>query len=390
MWARPSYRVGRRDGGGVAGDHGPPGPPRGAPDGTARVRTTGQNRFRSTGQGPRDPDPARAVDPPATGRSSRDHPEGHRERGHRPGPHHPRRPLVAPARHRSGRDRGVDRVLRRDARGAGRAARPLHHVAAAPARAGASRLGAVAVLHRLRQHHPDRPGAVVPGRRGDRAALPGVDPVERGGDGAPRAAPGRRGRRAHLDLRVGGVAVRGRLQLVLPRQGPPRRRRPRLHPGPRLPRHLRPRLPRGPPGRPAPRRLPPGALARRAGRRPAVVPAPAADAGVLGAPDGVDGPRPDQRDLPGALRPLPAQPRDEGHQPAAHLGVPRRRRDGRAGVARGDPRRGGRGPRQPDLRHQLQPAAPRRAGARQRQGHPGAGVVLPRRGLERRQGHLGP
>ena len=55
-----------------------------------------------------------------------------------------------------------------------------------------------------------------------------------------------------------------------------------------------------------------------------------------------------------------------------------------------DPRRGGRGPRQPDLRHQLQPAAPRRAGARQRQGHPGAGVVLPRRGLERRQGHLGP
>ncbi len=80
---------------------------------------------------------------------------------------------------------------------------------------------------------------------------------------------------------------------------------------------------------------------------------------------------------------------DQGHLPAAHLGVPRRRRDGRAGVPRRHPRRGRRGPGQPDLRHQLQPAAPRRAGARQRQGHPGTGVVLPRRGLERHQGRSG-
>ena len=49
-----------------------------------------------------------------------------------------------------------------------------------------------------------------------------------------------------------------------------------------------------------------------------------------------------------------------------------------------------RGPGQPDLRHQLQPAAPRRPGARQRQDHPGAGVVLPRRRLERHQGGVGP
>ena len=41
-------------------------------------------------------------------------------------------------------------------------------------------------------------------------------------------------------------ALRGRLQPLLPRQGPPRRRRPDLLPGPRLPRHVRPRLPRGP------------------------------------------------------------------------------------------------------------------------------------------------
>ena len=53
-------------------------------------------------------------------------------------------------------------------------------------------------------------------------------------------------------------------------------------------------------------------------------------------------------------------------------------------------RRGQRGARQPDLRHQLQPAAPRRPGARQRQDHPGARGVLPRRRLERHQGRLGP
>ena len=51
--------------------------------------------------------------------------------------------------------------------------------------------------------------------------------------------------------------------------------------------------------------------------------------------------------------------------------------------------RGPRGARQPHVRHQLQPAAARRARARQRQDHPGAGVVLPRRRLERHQGRLG-
>ena len=45
--------------------------------------------------------------------------------------------------------------------------------------------------------------------------------------------------------------------------------------------------------------------------------------------------------------------------------------------------------RQPDLRHQLQPAAARRPGPRQRQDHPGIGRRLPRRRLERHQGHLG-
>ena len=74
---------------------------------------------------------------------------------------------------------------------------------------------------------------------------------------------------------------------------------------------------------------------------------------------------------------------------AARLGVPRRRRDGRARVAgrdlAGQPGEAG----QPHLRGELQPAAPRRPGARQREDHPGAGGELPRRRLERDQGRSG-
>ena len=279
-------------------------------------------------------------------------------------------------------------VARRGRRLRGPQPGPLPDALAAPAGPGEPGRRPQPAQHRLHQHDPVRERAVVPRRRARRAADPGVRPVERGDHGAPGAAPRGRRRRPHLDLRLVGVVLRGRLQPLLPRQGPPRRRRPDLLPGPRLPRHVRPGLPRGPAQRGPARRLPPGALAP--GRRAVVLPAPAADAAVLGVPDRVDGPRPDQRDLPGALQPLPAQPRDQGHQPAARVGVPRRRRDGRARVARRDRRRGPRGARQPDLRHQLQPAAPRRPGPRQRQGHPGARVVLPRRGLERHQGDLGP
>ncbi len=193
---------------------------------------------------------------------------------------------------------------------------------------------------------------------------------------------------AHLHLRVLGQLLRGRLQPLLPRQGPPRRRRPDLLPGPRLPRHVRPGVPRGPPDREPARRLPPGAVPP--GRGAPVVPPSAPHAGVLGVPHRLHGPGPDERDLPGPVQPLPAQPWHQGHQPAARLGLPRRRRDGRAGVARGHRHRRARGAGQPHLRHQLQPAAAGRAGPRQRQDHPGAGVVLPRCRLERHQGHLGP
>ena len=83
---------------------------------------------------------------------------------------------------------------------------------------------------------------------------------------------------------------------------------------------------------------------------------------------------------------------DRGIKPnvqLAGLGLPGRRRKRRAGDARRDHAGRAREARQPDLRHQLQPAAARRPGARQRQDHPGARSGLPRRRLERHQGASG-
>ncbi len=51
----------------------------------------------------------------------------------------------------------------------------------------------------------------------------------------------------------------------------------------------------------------------RPGPGPQLVPASAPDARLLGVPDGVDGPRADQRHLPGALQPLPPEPRPPRH-----------------------------------------------------------------------------
>ena len=169
-------------------------------------------------------------------------------------------------------------------------------------------------------------------------------------------------------------------------KGQRRRRRHHLFPGPRLARHLRARVPRRAAlGREA-GELPPRAAP---GRRAVVVSASVADAGLLGVPDRLDGARPDHVDLPGALQSLPRGSRPEEAVDRQGLGVPRRRRDRRARIARRHQPRGAREARQPDLRHQLQPAAPRRPGARQRPDHPGARSDLPRRRLERHQGALG-
>ena len=150
-------------------------------------------------------------------------------------------------------------------------------------------------------------------------------------------------------------------------------------------RHLCARLHGRPAERGAAAQLPPGS--RRQGHLE--LPAPEADARVLAVPDRVDGPGPVDGDLPGALPEVPARPRHRRHRQSQGLGVLRRRRDGRTRVARRHRPGGAREARQPDLRHQLQPAAPGRPGARQRQDHPGARGRVPRRGLERHQAAVG-
>ena len=181
---------------------------------------------------------------------------------------------------------------------------------AAPARAGPGAAGRRArpAQHRLHQHDPARARALVPRRRVRRAAHPRLYPLERRRHGVPGQPAGPRRRRPHRDLRLGRQPVRGRLQPLLPRQGPRRVRRPGLLPGSRRARHLRPRLPGGPADRAAARRLPAGTVPP--GRGPAVVPASAADAGLLGVPHRLHGPRRHQRHLPGPLQPVPAGPRD--------------------------------------------------------------------------------
>ena len=152
-----------------------------------------------------------------------------------------------------------------------------------------------AALHRqhpLHQHHPTSRAAAVPGQPRNRAAHQEPGPLERAGDGGEGEQGRRRDRRPHLDLRVGGHALRSRLQPLLQGQGRRSRRRHHLLPGTRGAGHLRPRVPRRTTlGREA-RELPPRA---EAGRRALVVSASLADAGLLGVPHGVDGPRSDLR-----------------------------------------------------------------------------------------------
>ncbi len=135
-----------------------------------------------------------------------------------------------------------DELLERSGAGA----RPLPDAAATGAGRRTAGRASVADIDRLRQHHPHRDGAVVPRRRGRRTSLPSLDQVERRHHGAPRPASGSRCGRPYFDLCLIGGALRSRLQPFLPRQIASRRRRPGVHPGPCLPRHLRPGVPGGP------------------------------------------------------------------------------------------------------------------------------------------------
>ena len=289
-----------------------------------------------------------------------------------------------------GRDPGVDRLLRRAPSthdGRQRARFLMLQAARARPRAPGRRAGAA--QHRLHQH-ASRPSASR-GSRATRTSSAGSGPTSAG---TPRSwsagptAPGGVGGHIATYASAASLYEVGFNHFFRGKDHGRRHGRPDLLPGPRRAGHLRPRLPGGPAHRAAPRRLPAGDVAR---------------------PDGLSSyphPRlmPDFWEFPTVsmgLGPIGAiyQARfnryldargiaDTSQQP--RLGLPRRRRDGRARVARRDRRRRPRGAGQPHLRHQLQPAAPRRPGARQRQDHPGAGVLLPRRRLERHQGDLGP
>ena len=193
--------------------------------------------------------------------------------------------------------------------------------------------------------------------------------LERDGDGGARQQERRRARRPHRELRLGGHAVRRRLQPFLAR---------------------------------AQRRTTAATWSTsRATRRPASTRAPSSKAASPRSScdnfrQEVDGKglssyphpwlMPDFWQFPTVsmgLGPMQAiyqarfmkylQDRGiadtEGRKVWAFM---RRRRDGRARIAGRDRHGGAREARQPDLRRQLQPAAPRRPGARQRQDHPGA------------------
>ena len=141
-----------------------------------------------------------------------------------------------------------------------------------------------------------------PGQPGDRTAHQEPRALECDGHGRAREPAVGGHRRPHLDVRVGGDALRDRVQPFLPSPEPGRRRRPGVLPGPRVARHLRAGVPRGTALRRKAAQLPAGA---RRGRGPVVVSASVADARLLAVPHGLDGPRPHHVDLSGALQPLP-------------------------------------------------------------------------------------
>ncbi len=96
----------------------------------------------------------------------------------------------------------LDQVVARRGREPG----PVPDVQAAQAGAPAPRRAAAAHPDPLHQHDQPGAGAVLPGRRGARAADPPADPLERGGDGPPGEHELPRDRRPPRHVRLGGDA----------------------------------------------------------------------------------------------------------------------------------------------------------------------------------------
>ena len=236
----------------------------------------------------------------------------------------------------------MDRSARSGARGRGPRPRPRADRALDRDGARARRVPAVLRQHGVHQHDPDGAPGAPAGRSGDRASHPLVRALERDGDGAAREQAHQR-RRPHRELRVRRDAVRHRLQPLLARSHGDARRRPRVLPGTLGDRRIRARVHARPPDGAAARRVPAGS------RRPRhlVVSASVAHARFLAVPDGVDGPRSVDGDLPGALHEVPRGSRARGNRGTQGLGVHGRRRDGRARVDGRDRHGVAREPRQP-------------------------------------------
>ena len=234
-------------------------------------------------------------------------------------------PITIPSRPRN----GSTRCARLQHAGPERASSCSH-----AARRGAADRNDAAVPrhHAVPEHDYARERREVARQPRARAQDPLGDPLERGGDHPAREQGVVRARRPHRELPVVGAALRHRLRAFLARADGRARRRPDLRAGSRVARHLCARVRRRTADRAAAPELPPGK--RRQGHP--VVSASVADAGFLAVPDGVDGPRAADGDLPGALPQVPRGPRSRQDGQPQGVGVPRRRRMRRAGIARRD------------------------------------------------------
>ncbi len=300
---------------------------------------------------------------------------------HEPAPGHSR------SGPRPGRNPGMDRIAAGDHPVRRPRARALPARAHGRGNPPCRRPPAVPADHRIHQHDSAAHGGQVAGRSGDGMADPLAGALERDGHGHPRQPQAGRPRRAYRQLRLERDAVRRRLQPLLARPlgRPPWR--PDSPPGPFQPRRLCALVPRRPHQYRTARPLPHGGAGQ--GQGPVVVSASVADARLLAGADRVDGPGPAAGDLPGPVHEVPRASWPDRAERPQDLVLHRRRRIRRARIARRDLAGRARRPRQPDLRGQLQPAAPRRPGARQRQDHPGTRRRVPRCRLERDQAVLG-
>ena len=216
-----------------------------------------------------------------------------------------------------------------------------------------------------------------------------ADPLERDGDGGAREPQAGRARRPHRQLRFVGDAVRRRLQSFLARAERRPSGRPDFPSGPFQPGHLCALVPRRPHRAEDQLDLFRMEVAGK-GRGAVVVSASVADAGLLAGADGVDGPR--ARSRRSTRRTFWKYLENRGLMPKTDRKVWCFLGDGETDEPESLGAISLAGREELDnliFVDQLQPAAPRRPGARQRQDHPGTRRRVPRRRLERDQGGLG-